>query len=106
MWRLRRRNIFFNTAQKAVNFTWYDFFIALIFYSETIYIYIYVIFGLCTHFCICSGMFYHGIVLIMQAITGDSVFLKFEKARCALVESLRRVDDIVPQSIGCQVIIM
>jgi hypothetical protein len=47
-----------------------------------------------------------GIVLIMQAITGDSVLLKFEKARFALVESLRRVDDIVPQSIGCQVIIM
>ena len=42
----------------------------------------------------------------MQAITGDSVLLKFERARCALVESLRRVDDIVPQSIGCQVIII
>lgn len=43
--------------------------------------------------------------LIMQAITGDSVLLKFEKARCALEDSLKRVDDIVPQSIGCQVII-
>lgn len=42
----------------------------------------------------------------MQAITGDSVLLKFEKARCALEGSLRRVDDIVPQSIGCQVIII
>jgi hypothetical protein len=75
--------MFFNTAQNAVNFTWYNFFLALIFYSENmncviipcakfplhtyiytyihiyIYIYIYVIFGLCTHFCICSGMFYH-----------------------------------------------
>ncbi|KAG5221975.1 hypothetical protein OIU77_011552 [Salix suchowensis] len=38
------------------------------------------------------------------AITGDSVLLKFEKARSALVESLRRVEDIVPQSIGCQIL--
>ena len=38
-----------------------------------------------------------------QAITGDSVLLKFEKAKCALEDSLRRVEDIVPQSIGCQV---
>ncbi|KAG5029383.1 hypothetical protein JHK87_012897 [Glycine soja] len=37
------------------------------------------------------------------AITGDSVLLKFEKAKCALEDSLRRVEDIVPQSIGCQV---
>ena len=29
--------------------------------------------------------------------------MKFEKAKCALVESLRRVEDIVPQSISCQV---
>lgn len=40
-----------------------------------------------------------------QAITGDSVLLKFGKARSALVESLRGVEDIVPQSIGCQVAI-
>lgn len=39
----------------------------------------------------------------MQAITGDSVLLKFEKARSSLVDSLKRVEDIVPQSIGCQV---
>jgi uncharacterized MAPEG superfamily protein len=26
--------MFFNTAQNAVNFTWYNFFLALIFYSE------------------------------------------------------------------------
>lgn len=37
------------------------------------------------------------------AITGDSVLLKFEKARCALEDSLRRVDDIVAQSIGSQI---
>ncbi|XP_061360761.1 U-box domain-containing protein 45-like [Gastrolobium bilobum] len=37
------------------------------------------------------------------AITGDSVLLKFEKAKGALEDSLRRVEDIVPQSIGCQV---
>ncbi|KAJ0977004.1 hypothetical protein J5N97_012478 [Dioscorea zingiberensis] len=37
------------------------------------------------------------------AITGDSILVKFEKARCALVESLKRVEDIVPQSIGCQI---
>lgn len=37
------------------------------------------------------------------AITGDSVVLKFEKARCALQDCLRRVEDIVPQSICCQI---
>ncbi|KAL9225566.1 hypothetical protein vseg_001472 [Gypsophila vaccaria] len=37
------------------------------------------------------------------AITGDSVALKFEKTKCTLIDSLRRVEDIVPQSIGCQV---
>ncbi|GAB4829339.1 U-box domain-containing protein 45 [Ancistrocladus abbreviatus] len=37
------------------------------------------------------------------AITGDSVLLKFEKAKCGLADNLRRVEDIVPQSIGCQV---
>ncbi|KNA17583.1 hypothetical protein SOVF_078190 [Spinacia oleracea] len=37
------------------------------------------------------------------AITGDSVVLKFEKMKCTLIDSLRRVEDIVPQSIGCQV---
>ncbi|KAK9148525.1 hypothetical protein Scep_007282 [Stephania cephalantha] len=36
------------------------------------------------------------------AITGDSIVLKFEKARSALEESLRLVEDIVPQAIGCQ----
>lgn len=42
-------------------------------------------------------------LIMMQAITGDSVLLKFEKAKCALGDSLKRVEDIVPQSIGCQV---
>ncbi|KAL9328878.1 hypothetical protein ACSQ67_003881 [Phaseolus vulgaris] len=37
------------------------------------------------------------------AITADSVLLKFEKAKSALEDSLRRVEEIVPQSIGCQV---
>lgn len=41
---------------------------------------------------------------MMQAITGDSVLLKFEKAKCALVDSLKLVEDIVSQSIGYQVI--
>lgn len=45
-------------------------------------------------------------LFIYQAITGDSVVLKFEKARCALEDGLARVEDIVPQSIGCQVIFM
>ena len=40
---------------------------------------------------------------MVQAITADSVLLKFEKAKCALEDSLKRVEDIVPQSIGCQV---
>lgn len=37
------------------------------------------------------------------AITGDSIVLKFDKARCALIDSLKRVEDIVPESIGCQI---
>ncbi|KAK1438154.1 hypothetical protein QVD17_03957 [Tagetes erecta] len=37
------------------------------------------------------------------AITGDSVVLKFEKAKSALEDSLRRVEDIVPQTIGSQI---
>lgn len=37
------------------------------------------------------------------AITGDSILMKFEKARCALQESLMSVLDIVPQAIGCQI---
>ncbi|GMH26078.1 hypothetical protein Nepgr_027921 [Nepenthes gracilis] len=37
------------------------------------------------------------------AITGDSIILKFERAKHGLVDSLKRVEDIVPQSIGCQI---
>ncbi|KAI3812424.1 hypothetical protein L1987_17132 [Smallanthus sonchifolius] len=37
------------------------------------------------------------------AITGDSVVLKFEKAKSALEDSLTRVEDIVPQTIGSQI---
>ncbi|XP_060214169.1 U-box domain-containing protein 45 [Lycium barbarum] len=37
------------------------------------------------------------------AITGDSIILKFERARSALEDSLKRVEDIVPQSIGSQI---
>nr|GEV15006.1 U-box domain-containing protein 45-like [Tanacetum cinerariifolium] len=40
---------------------------------------------------------------IYLAITGDSVVMKFEKARSALEDGLRRVEDIVPQTIGCQI---
>ncbi|URE10703.1 U-box domain-containing protein [Musa troglodytarum] len=38
------------------------------------------------------------------AITGDSILMKFEKAKCALQESLRRVEEIVPEHISCQII--
>lgn len=38
------------------------------------------------------------------AITGDSILLKFEKARCNLEESLKRVEDIVPEAIGHQIL--
>ncbi|KAJ8475576.1 hypothetical protein OPV22_019303 [Ensete ventricosum] len=38
------------------------------------------------------------------AITGDSILIKFEKAKCALQESLRRVEEIVPEHISCQII--
>ncbi|GFS33826.1 plant U-box 45 [Actinidia rufa] len=37
------------------------------------------------------------------AITGDSIVLKFEKARCSLEDSLRRVNDIIPQAIGSEI---
>lgn len=40
-----------------------------------------------------------------QAITGDSVVVKFEKAKFTLEDSLRRVSDIVPEAIGCEVIV-
>ncbi|KAK1415820.1 hypothetical protein QVD17_31608 [Tagetes erecta] len=40
---------------------------------------------------------------IYLAITGDSVVSKFERARLALEDGLRRVEDIVPQTIGCQI---
>ena len=50
-----------------------------------------------------KGFFMNTTIHIMQAITGDSVVLKFDKARCALQDSLKRVEDIVPQAIGCQV---
>ncbi|KAL7586268.1 U-box domain-containing protein 45 [Lactuca sativa] len=40
---------------------------------------------------------------IYLAITGDSVVLKFEKARSSLEDSLRRVEDIVPQAIASQI---
>ncbi|CAI9777583.1 unnamed protein product [Fraxinus pennsylvanica] len=43
------------------------------------------------------------ILKFYEAITGDSVILKFEKARCALQDCLRRVEDIVPQSTCCQI---
>ncbi|KAJ0233758.1 U box domain-containing protein [Hirschfeldia incana] len=38
------------------------------------------------------------------AITGDSVVLKFEKAKTSLIDSLKRVEDIVQQSIGSQIL--
>lgn len=38
------------------------------------------------------------------AITGESILLKFEKTRSTLQENLRRVEDIVPQAIGCQIV--
>ncbi|XP_025682922.1 probable pre-mRNA-splicing factor ATP-dependent RNA helicase DEAH4 [Arachis hypogaea] len=41
-------------------------------------------------------------ILTMQAITADSILLKFERAKCSLKDGLKRVEDIVPQSIGCQ----
>ncbi|XP_057486939.1 U-box domain-containing protein 45-like [Actinidia eriantha] len=47
------------------------------------------------HCCDCSKLY--------LAITGDSVVLKFEKARCALEDSLLRVKDIVAEAIGCQI---
>lgn len=47
------------------------------------------------HCCDCSKLY--------LAITGESVVLKFEKVRCALEDSLRRVSDIVPLEIGCQI---
>ncbi|CAD5316551.1 unnamed protein product [Arabidopsis thaliana] len=38
------------------------------------------------------------------AITGDAVLLKFEKAKIALIDGLKRVEDIVPSSIGSQIL--
>ena len=44
-----------------------------------------------------------GFAFVRQAITGDAVLAKFEKARCSLEASLICVEDIVSQSIGFQV---
>lgn len=41
----------------------------------------------------------------MQAITGDSVVTKIERARSALIDSLRRLEEIVPQEIAYQVLL-
>lgn len=38
------------------------------------------------------------------AITGDSILMKFEKVRSSLLDSLTRVENIVPQNIGCQIL--
>ncbi|CAH8381672.1 unnamed protein product [Eruca vesicaria subsp. sativa] len=38
------------------------------------------------------------------AITGESVVLKFDKAKSSLIDSLRRVEDIVQQSISSQIL--
>ncbi|MBA0823769.1 hypothetical protein Goarm_020475 [Gossypium armourianum] len=43
-------------------------------------------------------------IALEKAITGDSVLLKFQRAKCALIDSLKRVEDMVPQSIGCQIL--
>lgn len=40
---------------------------------------------------------------LLQAITGDSVLLKFQKARSVLLKSLQHVDEIASPSISCQV---
>ncbi|KAE8690816.1 Detected protein of confused Function [Hibiscus syriacus] len=45
------------------------------------------------------------LIVLFNAITGDSVLLKFVKAKSALMIFLG-VKDIVPQSIGCQVLIL
>ena len=44
-----------------------------------------------------------GVLYDLQAITEDSVLYLYQKAKCALETSFKRVDDIVPQPIGCQV---
>lgn len=107
--------MFFNTAQNVVNFTWYDFFpiVLITLFSCSVHLYCVKqgIFSLPSFppppTCACCALecFTNRIIPFMQAITGDAVHLKFEKARRALEDSLRRVVDIVPQSIGCQVII-
>ncbi|VVA92605.1 unnamed protein product [Arabis nemorensis] len=40
--------------------------------------------------------------VLSVAITGDTVLLKFEKSKIALIDGLKRVDDIIPSSIGSQ----
>ncbi|KAG0484856.1 hypothetical protein HPP92_008935 [Vanilla planifolia] len=52
--------------------------------------------SLLQHCCDCSKLY--------LAITGDSVLMKFEKVRCSLQESLRSVEEIVPETIGCQIL--
>lgn len=49
-------------------------------------------------------LIFYSILQSKQAITGDAVLLKFEKAKVSLINSLKRVEDIVPSSIGSQVL--
>lgn len=53
---------------------------------------------------VCFASLIFSILQSKQAITGDAVLLKFEKAKIALIDGLKRVEDIVPSSIGSQVI--
>lgn len=70
----------------------------------------------CSKLYLVSFLFFFGLVFYVfrffkvfkfsnskQAITGDAVLLKFEKAKIALIDGLKRVEDIVPSSIGSQV---
>lgn len=101
---LRRQRIFFSTVLSLVSFTWCVF-SSLVFipfsrsldelYAFSFFFFVCVFWFLLIFYCILQSK---------QAITGDAVLLKFEKAKVALINSLKRVEDIVPSSIGSQVL--
>nr|GEW08616.1 U-box domain-containing protein 45 [Tanacetum cinerariifolium] len=66
-----------------------------------------IMLGVCTGFCnqlhgeMCKTL--PSIYQNLLGYNGDSIVMKVEKTRLALEDSLRRIEDIVPQTIGCQV---
>lgn len=47
--------------------------------------------------------FVFNMVIALQALTEECVLTKFEKTRCALLESLHQLEETLPEAINSQV---